>query len=97
MRLVAYAPQLLSDGGSSEQPEHIGQSSRSKLSMAQSGNSHSESLSASNTSSERLERRWACGSIANRLSPDWRSYLSKPVLCRGDDGLSNRVDRLEGA
>jgi DNA (cytosine-5)-methyltransferase 1 len=93
--LVAYAPQLLSDGGSSEQPEHIGQSSRSKLSMAQSGNSHSESLSASNTSSERLERRWACGSIANRLSPDWRSYLSKPVLCRGDDGLSNRVDRLK--
>ena len=93
--LVAYAPQLLSDGGSSEQPEHIGQSSRSKLSMAQSGNSHSESLSASNTSSKRLERRWACGSIANRLSPDWRSYLSEPVLCRGDDGLSNRVDRLK--
>ena len=30
-----------------------------------------------------------------RLSPDWRSYLSKPVLCRGDDGLSGRVDRLK--
>jgi len=30
----------------------------------------------------------------NRLSSDWRSYLSEPVLCRGDDGLSNRVDRL---
>ena len=29
------------------------------------------------------------------LSPEWRSYLSKPVLCRGDDGLSNRVDRLK--
>ena len=29
------------------------------------------------------------------LSPAWRSYLSKPVLCRGDDGLSNRVDRLK--
>lgn len=50
---------------------------------------------ASNTSSPRLERRWACGSIANRLSPDWRSYLSEPVLCRGDDGLSGRVDRLK--
>jgi DNA (cytosine-5)-methyltransferase 1 len=29
------------------------------------------------------------------LSPEWRSYLSKPVLCRGDDGLSGRVDRLK--
>jgi DNA (cytosine-5)-methyltransferase 1 len=29
------------------------------------------------------------------LSPDWRSYLSEPVLCRGDDGLSGRVDRLK--
>lgn len=30
-----------------------------------------------------------------RLSPDWRSYLSEPVLRRGDDGLSGRVDRLK--
>lgn len=29
-----------------------------------------------------------------RLDPYWRSYLSEPVLCRGDDGLSRRVDRL---
>ena len=28
------------------------------------------------------------------LSPKWRSYVSKPCLRRGDDGLSNRVDRL---
>ena len=28
------------------------------------------------------------------LSPEWQSYVSKSVLCRGDDGLSNRVDRL---
>ena len=27
------------------------------------------------------------------LNPDWRQYESKPVLRRGDDGLSNRVDR----
>ena len=50
---------------------------------------------AAYSSGLRLERRWACGSIANRLSPDWRSYLSQPVLCRGDDGLSGRVDRLK--
>jgi DNA (cytosine-5)-methyltransferase 1 len=30
-----------------------------------------------------------------RLNSDWRSYLSQPVLCRGDDGLSGRVDRLK--
>ena len=28
------------------------------------------------------------------LSPEWRKYVSKSVLCRGDDGLRNRVDRL---
>lgn len=28
------------------------------------------------------------------LSPDWRTYVSEPVLCRGNDGLSGRVDRL---
>ena len=30
-----------------------------------------------------------------RLDPDWRSYLSKPVICRGDDGFPGRVDRLK--
>ena len=34
-------------------------------------------------------------SAPRRLAPDWRSYLSEPVLCRGDDGLSGRVDRLK--
>ena len=48
-----------------------------------------------NTSSQGLERRWPSGSTAHRLSSNWRSYLSEPVLCRGDDGLSGRVDRLK--
>ena len=30
-----------------------------------------------------------------RLSADWGGYTSEPVLCRGDDGLSSRVDRLK--
>jgi len=30
-----------------------------------------------------------------RLNPDWRSYLSQPVLRRGNDGLSGRMDRLK--
>ena len=30
-----------------------------------------------------------------RLCPNWRGYVSEPVLCRGDDGLSGRVHRLK--
>jgi len=52
-------------------------------------------LDAANTSSQGLERRWPSGSTAHRLSSNWRSYLSEPVLCRGDDGLSGRVDRIK--
>jgi DNA (cytosine-5)-methyltransferase 1 len=37
--------------------------------------------------------QWRAGNQS--LNPDWRSYVSVPVLCRGDDGLSNRVDRLK--
>ena len=29
------------------------------------------------------------------LNPDWRGYVSQPTIRRGDDGLSNRVDRLK--
>ena len=36
---------------------------------------------------------WSSG--GPMLSPEWRSYLSQPVLCRGDDGLRGRVDRLK--
>ena len=28
------------------------------------------------------------------LNPNWEGYISKPTLCRGDDGLSNRMARL---
>ena len=31
---------------------------------------------------------------SSRVGSDWRLYLSEPLLCRGDDGLSGRVDRL---
>jgi DNA (cytosine-5)-methyltransferase 1 len=35
------------------------------------------------------------GDAPQRLNPDWGGYISKPVLCRGDDGFSGRVDRLK--
>lgn len=45
------------------------------------------------TIANRTERaRWR--HAARSLNPDWRGYVSEPVLPRGDDGLSNRVDRI---
>ena len=37
--------------------------------------------------------RWR--NTKHRLNPDWKRYVSKSVLRRGNDGLSNRVDRLK--
>jgi len=53
-------------------------------------------LNIANPSGTRLERsehpQWR---ITQQLCPDWGGYISEPVLCRGDDGLSGRVDRLK--
>jgi DNA (cytosine-5)-methyltransferase 1 len=38
---------------------------------------------------------WQGNTSGGRLAPEWRSYVSQPVLCRGDDGLLGRVDRLK--
>jgi DNA (cytosine-5)-methyltransferase 1 len=38
-------------------------------------------------------QQWRTGNQS--LNPNWQAYVSKPVLCRGDDGFSNRVDRLK--
>ena len=43
----------------------------------------------------KMEREiWAKGDT-RRLDPNWRQYVSKPILPRGSDGLSNRVDRTK--
>ena len=39
--------------------------------------------------------RWQTTPTSGRLNPRWREYLSQPTLCRGDDGLSNRISRLK--
>jgi DNA (cytosine-5)-methyltransferase 1 len=85
--LVAYAKgKQCHDGG-------LAHSARPTRAAAQSGDG--DGADASNASGARLERRWPSGSTAHRLDSNWRSYLSEPVLCRGDDGLSGRVDRLK--
>lgn len=57
---------------------------------------HGELGFTANTCSQGLQGAvppW--GLAARSLCPNWRGYLSQPVLCRGDDGLSGRVDRLK--
>jgi DNA (cytosine-5)-methyltransferase 1 len=68
-------------------------SARSSRFAAKSGNG--DGTNAADTSCEGLERNWKSGSTSHSLDSTWQRYVSKPVLCRGDDGLSGRVDRLK--
>ena len=86
---------------SSERANQISQSSRSiessdsrvVQSFTKPTDSNSKRLQRENFSE--MEREiWAEGTT-RRLNPDWRSYVSKPILRRGDDGLSYRVDRTK--
>jgi len=40
------------------------------------------------------ERQVIWRSQPHLLNPNWKGYISQPTVCRGNDGLSNRVDRL---
>ena len=42
-----------------------------------------------------MEREIWSQSHSRRLNPNWRQYVSKPILPRGSDGLSYRVDRTK--
>ena len=86
--LVAYAQGQRRGAGQGQ--------SASQAGFERPGTGNSAAGFAANTSSERLERpqhqEWRA---AEQLCPDWGGYASKPVLCRGDDGLSNRIHRLK--
>jgi len=84
-----------------ERANQVSQSSRSPQSSdsrvvqspTKSTDSNSKRLQRENFSE--MEREiWTKGST-RCLNPDWRSYVSKPILRRGDDGLSYRVDRTK--
>jgi len=100
---AAYPQDMLGHGGASEQRGKSGGGQIPEL-----GNGHGADVAHADDT--RLEGRqpaslrqcgeqWPPGtrdSCGQRLSSDWRSYVSEPVLCRGNDGLSGRVDRLKG-
>mgnify|MGYP003301914018 CR=1 FL=1 len=86
---------------SSERANQVSQSSRSSeskdsrvvQSSTKPSNSHSKGLQRQNFI--KMEREiWAEGNT-RRLDPNWRQYVSKPILPRGSYGLSNRVDRTK--
>jgi DNA (cytosine-5)-methyltransferase 1 len=90
--LVAYPNSKQSSGTESEiQTRRIFSSSSNR-----SGNvADSNSYGLQREIGSRLHRpTWRTQNI-RRLNQNWRQYESKPCLRRGDDGLSNRVDRLK--
>ena len=71
-------------------------SSRTIQSSTEFTNSYSKGMERRKfTINEKLQKTgFTWQSNTPHLSPEWRKYVSKSVLCRGDDGLRNRVDRL---
>jgi len=89
------------NNSSSERPNEISESKRSSKpansgsvqSFTEPTNSNSEGLQRKDF--RKMEREIWSQSNSRRLNPDWRSYVSKPILPRGSHGLSNRVDRTK--
>jgi DNA (cytosine-5)-methyltransferase 1 len=99
---TARAEDVFGNGGLSEQRGQFGGSAFSKprdcdwTDAAHTNNSGLEGREPAGVSQH--PPQWSTGqgnSPSAMLSPEWTSYVSRPVLCRGDDGLSNRVDRLK--
>ena len=90
------------DSSSQERQNQVSESSgSSKSSNGEIVRSSKGNVTDSN--SEGLQRKilskmesgiWSA-KHTRRLDPNWRSYVSKPILPRGSYGLSNRVDRTK--
>ena len=101
--IVAHTKDMFGNGGFSEQRGQLGGSAFSKprdcdwTDAAHSNNSRLEGWEPASVLQYPPPQwsAWTGNSSCARLSPEWTSYVSRPVLCRGDDGLSNRVDRLK--
>jgi len=94
--ILAYSSQLFGYGSGCGHSRQLG-----KRALSKPGDS--DRTPFTDTGRNRLEGEewprphpatWTQTGI-RRLNPDWGGYVSEPVLCRGDDGLSNRVDRLK--
>ena len=94
----------LDDQTNNDTSQRTNQVSQSSRSIESSNSRVVQSFTKpSDSNSKRLQREmfsemereiWSEGTT-RCLNPDWRSYVSKPILRRGDDGLSYRVDRTK--
>ena len=99
---VAYATDMQRHGGTSEQHWQLGGRSVSEprdgdwADAANADNTRSQGRQPASLCQHPIEQfAWPGDPPGGSLQPDWRSYVSEPVLRRGDDGLSGRVDRLK--
>ena len=53
------------------------------------GRSRTQEISRNRNSSQ-TSQTWRC--TEHRLNPNWKQYVSQPTICRGDDGLSTKLD-----
>lgn len=91
---VAYAPHMLSNGSTDQQHGQLGGQAVPEPGDGD-GTATSDAMRHRLEGPDELAGSWTQWPAATfRLSPDWWGYVSEPVLRRGDDGLSGRVDRL---
>ena len=89
------------DSSSQERQNEISKSSRSSESSDSRVIQPSTNVTDSNSKRlqrevfRKMEREIWIESNTRRLNPNWRQYVSKPILPRGSDGLSFRVDRTK--
>lgn len=107
--IIAYTQGWIGSQRPIRQAQQPCQSHGSFLPLAQLGDSYRSPLLAPHPNNSGLqgqrpqcelpessgERQAPWSNRTPMLNPEWRSYLSVPVLRRGDDGLSHRVDRLK--
>jgi len=71
-------------------------STNKKFETANTNSEGLQGLRAEHQLRESSEEETPCWSPQpHTLEPDWRGYLSQPTIRRGDDGFSNRMDRLK--
>ena len=104
-----YGLSTSSVSGFNDQTNPSSQERSQKISKPQRSSESSDSgafqssTDVTNSNSKGLQRKilskmesgiWSA-KHTRRLDPNWRSYVSKPILPRGSYGLSNRVDRTK--
>jgi len=105
-----YGSSSSSISGFNDQTDSSSQKRQNEISKSSGSSESSDSRivrssegNVTDSNSEGLQRKilskmesgiWSA-KHTRRLDPNWRSYVSKPILPRGSYGLSNRVDRTK--